>query len=423
VGLEFTYKDVFRAVRFGASPKQVWLAFRGILYAFFFYVIFSYAGFLVSGWTFKNIWQTYRFIPCPFYNAQLTWYGWLLWGIGALIVTFFYFVTLTAISKVTYERLRGDEFYEAKEAWKFALKNWKGTFLSPIYLIIFIAILILVGLVFGLVGRIPHVGQILIGLMSLPIFGGAFFVVYLSIVLFVVSVIGPAIVATTESDTFDTLFEGFSVLYDQTWRFFLWEFILGLCTLLAMFVFALLMKYSLSLTKWAIGVWAGPRGWWDVMWNNGRWYLYLPFAPTFLLRWFPSLVAPGKFLALGALKTYPGVTTQFGAFLLGMSFYALAFLIVGYGVSVFAAGQTIIYTILVKLKDEKNLLEMKEETFEAEEIEITPPEAKVEEEKPKKKRGRPKGSTAKKKTTTKKKTTATKKTAKKTTKMTTKKKK
>lgn len=373
----FTYKDVFRSVRFGASPKKIWIGLVGTFIATVFYAIFSYIAFLLSGWGIKNIWQTFRFIPWPFYNVSLTWYGWIFWIIGALISLFFYFITSTAISKITFEQLKGDEFYESKEAWKFAYKNWKGTFLSPIYLAIFIGILLLVGLVFGLIGRIPYVGQIIIALFSIPLISGAFFIVYLTIVMFVVMIIAPAVVSTTESDTFDTLFEGFSVLNDQTWRFFLWNFILGICVFLASFVFALLLLYTLKLTHWALGVWAGPRNWLNVMWEQGKWYLYLPFAPTFLLKWFPGIVSPTVYPSIGTLPVNPGITTPFAGFLLGLVFYFVVFGIVGYALSVFQAGQTIIYITLVKLKDDKNLLEKKEEIFEAEKKE----EEKKEEEK------------------------------------------
>lgn len=362
----FTFKDVFRSVRLGASPKKIWIGLVGIFITTVFYAIFSYIGFLLSGWSLKNIWQEFRFIPWPFYHVTLTWYGWIFWIIGALISLFFYFVTSTAISKVTYEQLKGDEFYESKEAWKFAYKNWKGTFLSPIYLGIFIGILLLVGLVFGLIGRIPYVGQIIIALFSIPLISGAFFIVYLSIVLMVVMVIAPAVVSTTESDTFDTLFEGFSVLNDQTWRFFLWEFILLVSAFLATFVFALLLLYTLKLTHWALGVWQGPRNWLSIMWEQGKWYLYLPFAPTFLLKWFPGIISPMNFPSLALFSVYPGITTPFAGFILGIVFYLVVFAILGYALSVFQAGQTIIYITLVKLKDDKNLLEKKEEVFEAE---------------------------------------------------------
>jgi len=384
MALDYVWKDVFRGVRLGFSPKKIWVGVKGILYAMIGYIILTYLSFMVSGWGIQKIWLEFRYIPFPFFQGNLVWYGWIIWAFAGLLALYYYFITLTAISKITYEQLRGDEFYESKEAWRFARKNWKGTFLSPIYLVLFIAALILTGLILGLVGRIPAVGQILIGLASIPIVAGALFVVYLTIVLGVILISAPAIVATTESDTFDTLFEGFSLLNDQTWRYFLWQAILLIVAFLGVFIFAWLTKYALSLTYRTLGIWAGPREWWSVMWHNAHWHVHIPWLPIWIARWFPTFFTPTQFLSAGAesLATYPGATTSFGSLLLGLSFYGIIFIILGYGVSILGAGQTLIYTILVKIKDEKDLLAKEEKLFEEElEEEEKEEEEKEEEEK------------------------------------------
>jgi len=408
VSLEFTYKDAFKAARLGFSPKKMWILFEGIFLAVLGYSIITYFAYLSSGWGIKEIWQQYRYIPLPIFNPHLKWYGWLIWAIADLYAFFIYAISFTAVSKITFEQLRGDEFYEIKEAWRFARKSWKGVFLSPIYLIFFIALLVFTGMIFGLVGRIPHIGQILTALMGIPLFAGAFFIVYLTIVLLITFIIAPAIVATTESDTFDTLFESFSIINDQTWRFILWEFILFVVAILGTLIFGILMKYTLHLTKWAIGFWQGPRGWWNIMWNNAHWYLYVSWLPVEIGKYFSSLITPFKFISAGNA----GAVTSFGGFLLGLIFYTIAFAVVSYGLSIWAAGQTIIYTVLVKLKDEKNLLEKKEESFEevVPEVKEETTEVAVKETPKKKKTVRRKA--APKKTAVKK-TTKTKKTTKK----------
>ncbi len=386
--LEYIWKDVFRGARLGFSPKKIWIAVKGLLMGVIGYSIISYLSFMASGWDIRNIWQEFRYIPFPFFQANLTWYGWIIWAIAGLWALYFYFITTTSISKITFEQLKGDEFYESKEAWTFAHKNWKGTFLSPIYLVLFIAALILTGLVLGLVGRIPHVGQILIGLSTIPIFAGALFVVYLTIVLGVVTISASAIVATSESDTFDTLFEGFSLINDQTWRYILWEAILLITTFIGIVIFAWLFKYGITLTNRILAVWAGPRNWWNIMWHNANWYLHMPWLPVWVAKWYPTLIAPTEFISARSesLIQYPGATTTFGGFLLGLSFYMVIFIIIAYGISTFSAGQTLIYTILVKIKDEKDLLVKEEKLFETELEEKEEVKIKVKKEKKEKKK-------------------------------------
>ena len=393
--LQYRWQDVFRAGRLGFSPRKIGVAVKGLFYGALVYSILSYAALWASSpqlSTIKATWQTYRFIPSPFIQGNLSWIGIIIYVIACLFALFFYFVTLTAISKITFEQLKGDEFYEGREAWAFARKNWKGAFGSPIFLAIIIAVLLLVGFVMGLVFRIPHVGPILIGLFSFPLIAGAFFIVYLTIVAGVVLLIAPAVVSATDSDTFDTVFEAFSVINDQTWRFILWELLLLATTVVCVFVFAYLAKMAISMTNLVIRQWASAN--WAIMWKNAKWYLYLPnFFPVVLARWFPSvLFVQSPFLTEGIAKS-----TLLGSFLLGVSFYLIAFIVLGYAMTVFGSGQTLIYTILVKIKDDKNLLEEKEdlfgEEFEEEEEEKETKERKkkgTKEKKAGKKRGKKK---------------------------------
>lgn len=356
--LHYSWQDVFRAGRLGFSPRKIGVAVKGLFIGTLIYSILSYGALMLSGMSYKVIWQTYRFIPAPFVQGNLNIWGTVIYIIACLIALFFYLVTLTAISKITFEQLKGDEFYEGREAWAFARKNWKGAFGSPIFLAIIILVLLVVGLVMGLVFLIPHVGPILIGLLSFPLIAGAFFIVYLVIVAGVVLLIAPAVVSTTDSDTFDTVFEAFSVINDQTWRFILWELLLLITTVVCVFVFAYLSKMAVSLTNSVVRQWAGDN--WAVMWKNAKWYLYMPnFFPLVLAKWFPSLLFPqSPFLTEGIANS-----TLVGSFFMGVTFYLVAFIILGYAMAIQGSGQTLIYTILVKIKDNKNLLEEKEELF------------------------------------------------------------
>lgn len=378
--LQYRWGDVFRAGRLGFSPRKIGVGVKGLFQGTLLYSILSYGALMVSGMGYKEIWQAYRFIPAPFVQGNLNWIGMIIYAIACLVALYYYLVTLTAISKITFEQLKGDEFYEGREAWAFARKNWKGAFGSPIFLAFIIAILIAVGLVMGLLVRIPQVGPILVGLLSLPLIAGAFFIVYLTIVAGVVLIVAPAIVATTDSDTFDTVFEAFSLINDQTWRFILWETILFAVSLLCVFVFANLIKTTLGLTNTVIGKFAGDQ--WPIMWKNAKWYIYIPnFLPLVAARWIPSLVfSQGAFLSEGIAKG-----TLIGSFLLGTTFYLILFIVLGYGLSIQGSGQTLIYTILVKIKDNKNLLEEKEELF-GEEFEEEEEEKKEKKAKPKKKK-------------------------------------
>lgn len=395
INLEFNFKDVFRAPRLGFSTKKIVISIIGFYMALTGYSIFSYLAFLTSGFGFKEIWRTFRYIPYPAIGTSLAWYSWILWIIGVIWAVISIFIIVTAISKITFESLRGDEFYEMKESLKFAFKNLNTLVLTPFTLIVFIAVLLFIGIFMGLVGRVPYFGQIFIGLMGLFIFMGALLIVYLVIVLGVSLMTTPTIVAVTKNDTFDTLFEVFSVLNDRTWDFLAYNIFLAFLVGVGTSIFYYFMTASIKLTHWALSVWQGPRGWWDTIFNNGLAYL-------------PNILRNGTYFGRANWAEI------IGAFLMGLCFYTLFFIVAGYGISIFSAGETIIYTILVKRKDERNLLEEKEEK---EEEEIITEDKEQKEKKLNVKETKKKKTTKTTKTTKKPKaTTKTKKTTKKETK-------
>ena len=370
--MNFNFKDVFRAGRFGFSAKKIWIGFAGLTIGLILYCLFAYAAFVASpNWNIKQVWQTFRYIPIPF-GVHLAWWGWIIWGTGAALFAFMKMISLCAIAKVTFEQLRGDEFYEAKEAFKFAFKNWKGVFLSPVTLGIVIGVILLFGFLLGLGGRIPYVGQILVGIFALPIFAAALFLVYLCVVFFVSLFLSPSVVATTKSDTFDTLFEVFSVLNDQPWRLFLWEAVLGIVSCVGAFILGFFVKRALLLSRFALSLWAGPRPWMDIIWMKGLWYLphTLPFPP---FSWIANGFLPAMTLSRVTYVTGNGAEA-FAGWLLGLAFHVVILFVLGYAMAIMGSGNALIYTVLVKIKDDKNLLERREE----EEFE---PEPEKEEEK------------------------------------------
>jgi hypothetical protein len=269
-------------------------------------------------------------------------------------------LTICAVAKVTFEQLRGDEFYEIRESFRFVKSNWKAVLLSPATLALFVVVLVILGILFGLLGRIPYAGELFISLLWIPIFAVSLFVVYLVLVFFVSFVTVPAVVATTKSDTFDALFELFSVVNEQNWRWFIYQVLLLFTVGVASGVLGLFIKFSLGLANWALGLFMGDK---LVAIINNAW-CYLPSPPQipWLSRaWsllFPELLAAKTPVPL----SWSG---DIAACLIGVFLYFILLFWKSYGLAIFSSGQCLIYTDLVKKKDEKDLLEKKEETEEA----------------------------------------------------------
>ena len=217
--LHFNYKDIFRALRLGFSAKKIWMSSVGLLFTFAGYAIITYLAYLAAGVDILSVWQMYRLLPFPSpLDYAFPWYAWVIYGIAIAYALVAFLITGTAVSKVAYEQLRGDEFFEAKEAFRFAFKNAAAVVTSPL-------LDPRVRRADSRAGaraqrhrrdtggrRNPHRA-----LRHLRVHRGAVHRVPARRVLLRLAM-GPGVVGTTRSDTFDSLFEVFSCVNEQPAR-------------------------------------------------------------------------------------------------------------------------------------------------------------------------------------------------------------
>jgi hypothetical protein len=386
--LHFNYKDVFRAGRLGFSAKKMWVVFLGLLIAYVGYAILSYLSYIVTGIEIAEIWETYRLVPM--YPINLPWYSWILWVIGLLWWIVTALLTGVAVSKITYEQLKGDEFFEIKEAIKFALKSGKSAILAPFVLILFIIALVVMGIILALITWIPFFGQLFFTVMAIPAFAVCLFIIYLGIVTIVSLIIGPSIVGETGNDTFDTLFESFSVVNDQPWRFIIYEILLLIVIIIGVGILGFFSAKAIFLGQDVIGL-VVPVEKLDNILTNAAYYVQIiipPFLPdswhdmlTNYIEWIgmPNLLYPTDYAT--AYESWAGAISSF---VLGIIYYLIVLFVMSLGGAIFWSGNTLIFTVLVKKKDDKNLLKIREETFEEPKAEKETEEKK--EQKPKRTR-------------------------------------
>jgi len=396
--LHFNFKDVFRAGRLGFSAKKMWISFLGLLIGGIGYTILSYIAFLTAGIRIGEVWASYRLMPFLAQDITIPWYSWVIWVAGIVWWVCVTIITGVAVSKVTYEQLKGDEFYEIKEAFKFALKNGKSAILAPLVLIIFILSLIVMGIILALITWIPYFGQLFFSIMAIPAFFVCIFILYLVVVTLVSLIIGPSIVGTTGNDTFDTLFEAFSVINDQPWRFIVYEFLLKLVMIVGVGILGFFAAKAIYLGYTVIGI-IVPGDKLNNIFTNAAYYVKLvipDFYPesirniiTGYLDWIgmSNLLFPPEYV-----PAYEGWAGAISSFILGIVYYLIILGVVSLGCSIYWAGNTLIFTVLVKKKDDKNLLEIKEEVVEEKKEEEVEKKETEEEKKAKKSRKKEEGS-------------------------------
>jgi hypothetical protein len=363
--LHWSYKDVFRALRLGFSAKKVWMMSLGLLFGFAGYATLTYVAYVTAGNDFLSIWQMFRLLPFPApLDYAFPWYSWLIFAAAVTWFLCVLLVTGTAVSKVAYEQLRGDEFYESKEAFRFAFKNSSAVLASPLLILAFVVLVGIAGLVFSLLGAIPVAGEILVGLLAIFGFVAALFVVYLLVVLLFSLLLGPSVVGATRSDTFDTLFEVFSCVNEQPARLIWYTATVAVLAKFGSTLLGLATSAAGRIAYALTGTFMGEKLP-DIM-GNAAYYFRLStpdwcpqvcsqaFLAEMNLLGFPQVYMPGEYVAYGW-------SADIAALLLGVVFYLIALMVVGYGLSVWFTGMTLNFAVLAHKKDDKNVLELPED--------------------------------------------------------------
>jgi hypothetical protein len=321
------------------------------------------------------LWDQYHLLPIIGIGEI---YGWakIIYIIGLILFAFFIFIFGTAVSKIHFEQLKGDEFYEIKESLKFAFKNGLASFFAPIALLIIVGLILLSGVIYGLINKIPYFGEIFFIIFAIPAFFVCLFTVYLLLSFLVSLFLSPSIVGTTGNDTFDTLFEVFSTLNEQPWRLFIYEILLFFTMFVAGSIFTFFVGKAIGIGYWVLSAkWLMGEKFSNII--NNAW-AFLPSYP--FLTNFSSYF---KFLGIEEILLIPGFLKLplFQAaisYILGFIGYLIIFMVLAYYLSMFYAGNNLIFITLYKIKDEIDLLAPEEEE---EEVTEEKEEEKVEEKK------------------------------------------
>jgi len=364
--LYFDVRDIFRAPRLALSGKKVIIFMQANLVGYAVYWMLNYLGAAVHGMSFSDTWAAYGLYPCLLSLDSLSGIACLLYWMGAAF--WFYAISLgaTAVSRVTYKQLKGDEFYSGGDAWSYVKKHWHPVIFSSISLALILAFLFFLAAIFALLGKIPYVGEFLFVLPYFLYFFGSVFTIYTGIVFLVALVYTPAIVGTYEEDTMGTVWHNFSITWGQPWRIILYHTALVPVLVLGAYLFS--------------HAWISGYGLINAVYSH-EWFMGSKLLNV--VGWATQAVHPGALCSLlgnicsicsacyagcascGSLLTSSGValsgTEQVAAFILAVFLFLLIVSAVSYTMAVLSVGETLMFIIFKKRSDDDNLLERKDE--------------------------------------------------------------
>ena len=361
--LYFDVRDIFRAPRLALSGKKIIILMQANLVGYAVYWVLNYLGAAAHGMAFSDSWAAYGLYPCVLSLDSLSGIACVLYWVG--VAFWFYAISLgaTAVSRVTYKQLKGDEFYSGGDAWSYVKKHWHPVVFSSISLGLILVFLFFLAAIFGLVGKIPYVGEFLFVLPYLLYFFGSVFTIYTGIVFLVALVYTPAIVGTYEEDTMGTVWHNFSITWGQPWRIILYHGALVPVLVLGAYFFS--------------HAWISGYGLINAVFSH-EWLMGSKLLN--IVGWATQAVHPGALCSLlgntcsiciaccagcGSLLTSSGValsaTELVAAFILAVFLFLLIVSVVSYTMTVLSVGETLMFIIFKKRSDDDNLLERKDE--------------------------------------------------------------
>ncbi|MFQ6615895.1 MAG: hypothetical protein ACE5HZ_03900 [Fidelibacterota bacterium] len=383
MNLHFDFRDVFRAPRLALSGKKIWTLLEANIVGYAVYWILTYVSLAVSGIPFSQAWAKYGLYPCLVGNEG-NWASYAIWTAGVIFWLAALVLGATAVSRITYKQLKGDEFYSSGDAWRFVKKHWHAPVFTHLSVAIIALFFVVMAVVFGLIGKIPYLGELFFGIPYLLWFFGSVFVVYTAVVLVVSFFFTHAIVATLEEDTMGSVFQNYSITWSQPWRAVVYLVLLGGLIYVGVTVFTWFLSAGYGLINlvfghtWLMGSKLASMMSWssDIVLDRlspGLWYLGFSASPSTII----DIPAGGPLSAVEYV----------GGFFIAVSLFLVVASVISYALSVQVVGETLAVVIFRKKTDDENLLERKdEEELEAEEEaapEAPPEVGKPEEEKAK----------------------------------------
>lgn len=329
------------------SLKKIFSASVFLLAGYAVYLVFTYLALLYDGVSFDYIWQSYGMFPLK----QFAFDAGIAAGIqiiGIVLSVLCLSLAIMANAVIHFEELRGDFFFSSLAAIRFAIGRIPTLLLGFISLGVFVGVISFLAFLVGLIGRIPYIGEFLIGAFYIiPIFITLIFTVFIVFVSVVGILLLPvAIAARKEKEVFDSLLQLFSVIIKEPVRFVWYTAVTAVMAKVASFIMAYLFYRTIQFSRIILITGGGDKI--ERLFNSA--YARLPLDSPVLA--FVTNIFPG--IAFGFNFSRWGYDTEqsLGSVLLAISFFLLFIVILGYMVSVLSAGLARGFAVIRKMKDD-----------------------------------------------------------------------
>lgn len=366
--LNLTLRDLSKAPRIALSFQRIWLMLCGLLAGYSGYFSFSWLALFIAGKSPSQIWGNFYLFP-HLTNTDASWYARFIYAIGILLLWLCLSIAATAISRAAYVFLKGQNFYTWREAIRFACGKISSLILAPLSLLFFILCFFITGWLISLLGNIPWIGPIGITLFTVVWIVFSLLLLFLSIIFILILILMPAILATTDEDAFEVVFQTISIIWHQPVHFMGYQAYNIIFSLLSLFVFSFSIKKAILL---CFSIFQTPLVTTAYFRNNFSTIITQTFAT--LEKWLHPFSALfdnlfGQFTS--RVKSWIWLNHHFdfvnisqispdfriASYILTFSLLLIGCMVLAYALATFNVSNTMSYIILRYKKENKNLLE------------------------------------------------------------------
>lgn len=331
----------------GLSLKKIFVSSIFLLLGYAVYLVFTYLALIIDGVGFDYVWRSYGLFPVKIFAFD-AFIALVLQLVGIALALFCLSLGIMAGAAINFEELRGDYFFSARDALRLTVKRIPTLFWGYLSIIAFVGFVYLLGVIVGLLSRLPFIGDLLVGVFYIvPIFVTLVFTVFIIFVAIVGVILFPIVIAAQkQKEVFDGLLQLFSVMIKEPVRFIWYTAITAALAKIASFVLAYLFYRTLQFSHVVLRTGGGDKI--ERMFNAA--YEMLPLDSPAVA--FVTTVFPGIPFGFDMARWGFGYDRTIGSVLLAISIFILFIVILGYMLSVMSAGLSRGYAVIRRMKDD-----------------------------------------------------------------------
>lgn len=350
------YRGILSVPASAFELKKVFLSGFFAIIALIFYNIFTYLALWMDGSSVSETFASQSILP--FWISSLeSLFSTIIYTAGIVISVFVLMFSSLAVGIINIEELRGNRLCSARDGLRFALNRIGNMIYSPLAMLAFSIVLILLMSILGALGRILFIGESIFAILFVvPGFVFALIVLLITVLLVLSILVTPAVTsADRDGETFTTILETFSTVIRKPFHWSAYTVFTLICAKALSWLLAMFSLVSVSLLL-KIAAWSGGSGVAD---SAGRGFAHLPLdspAAAFITHLWANTNG-WEWLNIGIdtnLWMSPGEMTT-SSLLMAGSFLVILFYIVGYGLSIVYTGQAYIYVVIKNLRDDYDI--------------------------------------------------------------------